>query len=330
MTLSPPVQAFVDATPNEALDFLTIAEQRQFMRHTSDLLYLRFGQRREPVAAVTDYQVAVDGGRIRVRAYRPNNESPLPAHVFLHGGAWWLGSIDEYVNDALCRYRCEHARCVVLAVGYRLAPEHKFPTAINDVRAALQWIVQQADLLGIDPNVISIGGASAGANLAAATALACRDLAGPALAFQLLEVPALDLTLAHARRGFEAVELAPLGIDPSILDLAVHYYLADPAQALSELASPIRAAELSGLPPAHVITAELDPLRGEGEHYAALLATAGVRVTTRRYLDAIHATSFLTRIWPTARAWQHDAASILRQAHERAAGSEDYRSAMRA
>jgi acetyl esterase len=330
MTLPSPIQAFVDATQGEALDFLTVAEQRQFMRHSSDLLYLRFGQRGEPVASVTDYTVPVDGGEIRMRAYRPSSDTPLPGHIFLHGGAWWLGSIDEYVNDALCRYRCNHARCVVLAVGYRLAPEHKFPTAIDDVRAARDWIAQHADTLGVDAQVISIGGTSAGANLAAAIALACRDSTGPALVFQLLEVPVMDLTLEHTRIALEAVELAPLGIHPAHLDLAVRHYLPDPRQALAELASPIHAADLSGLPPAHVITAELDPLREEGEHYAQLLAAADIPVTTQRYPHAVHATSFLTRTWSPARDWQHDAATVLRQAHERACASlEEDRSARR-
>lgn len=317
----PPVQAFLDAARAEPLDFLTVAEQRQFMRHASDLNYLRFGRRGEPVATVTDHEVPVDGGAIRVRAYRPTGEDRLPAHVFLHGGGWWLGSIDEYVNDALCRHRSNHARCVVLAVDYRLAPEHPFPTAINDARAALRWVVANADMLGVDPDVVSIGGHSAGGNLTAAVALACRDGGGPRLVFQLLEVPALDLTRSALRSALETDEFQPLRLDATEADSAVRHYLPDPGQARTALASPVLAPDLSGLPPALVMTAELDPLREEGERYARRLAAAGVPAGVRRCPQAIHATSFLTRTWPPAREWLDTAADLLRAAHQRAGGT---------
>ncbi|SRR6266568_449852 len=133
MRLAPQIQAFFEAAPKELLDFLTVQEQRQLIRHLSDLNYLRFGRRAEPVAAVADLMVPVDGGQITVRAYRPSNQAPLPAPIELHGGGWWLGSIDEHVNEAICRYWCVHAHCVVLAVEYRLAPEHPFPTAVDDL-----------------------------------------------------------------------------------------------------------------------------------------------------------------------------------------------------
>jgi acetyl esterase len=245
--------------------------------------------------------------------------------VVLHGGAWWLGSSDEYVNDALCRHRCVNAACVVFAVDYRLAPEHKFPTALGDVQAALRWITGNACALGVDPDVVSIGGTSAGANLAAATALACRGN-GPSLVFQLLEVPVLDLTLASMRALLASMrsrltsgEFEPLDIDPTRLADAVRRYLHDPGQARLPLVSPIHADDLSGLPPAHIITAELDPLRDEGERYAHLLSEAGVPVTVVRYPRAIHATSFLTRTWEPAQHWQGSAATAVRRAHEQAA-----------
>ncbi|HEX5113722.1 MAG TPA: alpha/beta hydrolase [Pseudonocardiaceae bacterium] len=317
----PPVRAFLEAARAAPPELLTVAEQRLFMRRGSDRNYLRFGRRGEPVAAVTDHEVSVDGGAIRVRAYRPTSEDRLPVHVFLHGGGWWLGSIDEYVNDALCRHRGNHARCVVLAVDYRLAPEHPFPTAINDTRAVLRWVVANADLLGVDPDIMSIGGHSAGGNLAAAVAMACRDAGGPKLVFQLLEVPALDLTRSAMRSALEADEFQPLRLDASEADSAVQHYLPDPGQARSILASPLLAGDLSGLPPAHVMTAELDPLREEGERYARRLAAAGVPASARRCPQAIHSTSFLTRTWPPARDWLDTAADVLRAAHERADGT---------
>jgi acetyl esterase len=317
----PPVQAFLDIARAAPPEFLTVAEQRQFMWHASNLNYLRFGRRGEPVAAVTDHEVPVDGGAIRVRAYRPTGEDRLPVHVFLHGGGWWLGSIDEYVNDALCRHRGNHARCVVLAVDYRLAPEHPFPTAINDAHAALRWVVANADMLGVNPDIISVGGHSAGGNLAAAVALACRGARGPRLVFQLLEVPALDLTRSALRSALETDEFQPLGLGASETDSAVRNYLPDPGQARTALASPVLASDLSGLPPAHIMTAELDPLREEGERYARRLAAAGVPAGVRRCPQAIHATSFLTRTWPPAREWLDTAATVLQAAHQRADGT---------
>jgi acetyl esterase len=319
MTLAPQVQAFLAASPAERLDSLPVPEQRQRIRYLSDRNYLRYGRPAEPVAAVTDHQVPVDGGHITVRAYRPGPQAPLPAHLELHGGGWWLGSIDEEVNEAICRYRCRHAGCVVVAVGYRLAPEHPFPTAIGDVYTALQWVSANAAELGIDPGLISIGGTSAGGNLAAAVTLRARDAGGPPLVFQLLDVPALDLTGETMRAAAASEVLRPVAHQIREFETPLQRYFRDPADALLPLASPVFAADLSGLPPAHIMTAEYDPLRDEGEWYARRLADAGVEVTLARHAGAIHGTGFLTAVWEPARQWQHEAATMLRSAHERAA-----------
>jgi acetyl esterase len=318
MRFAPQIQAFFDAAPAEPLDFLTVQEQRQLIRHLSDLNYLRFGRRAEPVAAVTDYAVPAEHGEVTVRAYRPSARVPLPAHLDLHGGGWWLGSIDEHINDAICRYRCVHARCVVLAVEYRLAPEHPFPAAVDDAYAALRWVAGHAAELGIDARSISVGGTSAGGNIAAVLTLRARDAGGPALVFQLLDVPALDLTGDSVRAALATEEFAPLA-RRSTYDVTLGRYLPDPADARLPLASPLRARDLSGLPPAHVMTAEYDPLREEGERYARRLAAAGVPVTATRHAGAIHGAGYLSRVWPPAQEWQHEAAIMLRQAHERTA-----------
>jgi acetyl esterase len=319
LNLDTAVQAFLDANPPESLEFLTVAEQRQLMRHLSDVNYLRFGRRAERVESVTDHEVAVHGGRIRVRMYRPGASDRLPVHVFLHGGGWWLGSIDEYVNEAICRYRCVHAHCVVAAVDYRLAPEHPFPTAINDICAVLRWINGEANALAVEPGMLSIGGVSAGGNLAAAVTLNVRDEGGPALVFQLLEVPAFDLTGALMQAALATEDLRPLADRAAEFTTATRLYLSDPQQAMLPLASPGHADDLSGLPPAQILTAELDPLRDEGEDYARRLAAAGVPAAVKRWPGAIHATSFLTRAWPSAQAWQHAAAAAIRDAHQQAA-----------
>jgi acetyl esterase len=320
VTAPGPVQAFLDAQPREPLDFLTVVEKRQFLQHLSDLNYLRYGRRPEPGAVVTDHLVPTPTGPVRVREYRPAPPGPLPAHVFLHGGGWWLGSVDELVNDAICRLRCVRAGCVVLAVDYALAPELRFPVAIEQVYAVLTEVVAAAGRWRVDPGAISVGGVSAGGNLAAALTLKCRREGGPALAYQLLEVPILDLT-----RWLSVGARDPDPHHAEQLVAAVRRYLPDDAAAAGELASPLRAGDLSGLPPAYVMTAELDPLRRDGERYAAELAAAGVPATVSVEPGAIHGVSFLTRVWPPAGQWQEAAASAIGRAHDRARVREGIR-----
>ncbi|MGH3376877.1 MAG: alpha/beta hydrolase, partial [Actinoallomurus sp.] len=194
-----------------------------------------------------------------------------------------------------------------------LAPEHRFPIPLDDCYAALCWTAANADLLGIDPGNLSIGGSSAGGNLAAAVTLRCRDEDGPELRFQLLEVPALDLTRGIAR------ETLASGVIPDVpqptMDSAARAYLQDVAQARDPLASPLFADDMRGLPPTHVMTAEFDMLRTEGERYAERLRAAGVPATHRRYAGALHGTAMLTRTWECAAEWQRDAAQALRRAH---------------
>lgn len=198
---------------------------------------------------------------------------------------------------------------------YRLAPENRFPVPLDDCYTALSWAVTNAGLLDVDPSNISIGGASAGANLAAAVTLRCRDERGPRLVFQLLEAPALDLTGRTARETLNS-GLIPDAIPQSDMEDLALTYLGDPALAQDPLASPLFAGDLHGLPPAHIMTAEYDVLRTEGELYADRLALAGVCVTRHRYPEALHGTSIYTRIWELARTWQHDAASALKRAHK--------------
>src|SRR5260370_25706720 len=205
----PPVQEFLDAAPKESVDHLTVREQRQRIRQLSDLNYNRFGRRAEAASVATDHTVPVDRGEITVRAYRPSTQGPLPGHVELHGGGWWLGSIDEHVNEAICRYRCVHAYCVVFAVEYRLAPEHPFPTAVNDVYAALHWIVGHATELGLDASRISIRGTSAGGDPAAALTLLAPATPRPQPVLQPLELPSPDLTGETMRAGRGTQEPAP-------------------------------------------------------------------------------------------------------------------------
>jgi acetyl esterase len=312
MNLQPEITRFLNANPAEPLDHLSVADQRQYMRLATDLNFLRFGTRGPKVHEVSDHAVPVAGGHITARVYRPGPETSLPAHLSLHGGGWWQGSIDDYISDAICRQRCAEAHAVVVALEYRLAPEHKFPVALNDAYAALCWLAGNAEELGIDPGNLSVGGSSAGANLAAALTQRVRDEGGPGLVFQLLEVPVLDLTVRTARAAVESPrqEAMLAGVLTGI-----EHYLDDDGQALDPLVSPLHATDLADLPPAVIFTAEFDPLHLEGERYAERLRAAGVKATAVRHAGAIHGSALLTRIWNPAADWQRQAAAALRDAH---------------
>jgi acetyl esterase len=174
------------------------------------------------------------------------------------------------------------------------------------------WLADHAAALRVDPDNISIGGGSAGGNLAAALAIKARDAGGPRPVFQLLEVPALDLTLATARHTAATADGQDMADE---LDVAVDRYLADPRQAEHRLASPLLAEDLHGLPPAVILTAEHDPLRADGDRYATRLNAAGVPARVIRHPGALHGTAMITRTWAPAAAWQREAAVALRDAH---------------
>jgi acetyl esterase len=312
MTLPEPVEQYLRACDGIPLDHLPVPEQRAASRLLIDLNFLRFGQRGPAVHAVSDHLVPVDGGSIRVRLYRPSPAPRLPLHVWLHGGGWWQGSIDELVSDAMCRQRAALSGVAVATVDYRLAPEYRYPIALHDCRYAIIWLLENAAGIGIDASSVSVGGNSAGANLAAALTLLLRDKDGVSLAAQLLEVPFLDLTLAPLRRAVRHGRVQDISAD---LELAVARYLPRPQDALDELASPLRAADLRGLPRALIYTAEFDPLHVEGARYAQRLREAGVTADIVREPGGVHGSSLLTRTWPPAAAWQDRAASALRAAH---------------
>ena len=219
---------------------------------------------------------------VAIRIYRPA-PGTLPAYVFVHGGGWWLGSLDE--SNSTCRRRAADAGCVVISVDYRLAPEHRFPAAVHDVWTAVQWVFANAEALDIDPTQVVVGGASAGGNLAAAMTLLARDDPNINFAAQIPEVPVLDLTLTTCAAS--AAEFATgYGFTKADLIECVEFYLGD-QDPKDVLASPL-LADLQGLPPAFVTTAEYDPIRDDGEAYAAKLAAAGVSVTLRRWEGHVH------------------------------------------
>jgi acetyl esterase len=238
------------------------------------------------VESVADLHAPGPAGDIRVRLYRPRGAAdagPLPALVYFHGGGWTIGDLDTH--DVVCRVLADLARCAVASVDYRLAPEHKFPAAVDDAVAATRWIAREAGRLGIDARRIAVGGDSAGGNLAAVVALIARDAGDPALAMQTLIYPATDMaadTASHLRYGE-----GHLLTRDAILWFRGNYLRAGPDEA-DWRASPLKAADLSGLPPAYVITAGFDPLVDEGRAYADRLRAAGVPVTYECFEGMIH------------------------------------------
>jgi acetyl esterase len=244
-----------------------------------------FAGKPEPVGAVADLQIEAEVP-LRARHYAPLETGGAdPLLVFFHGGGFTYGDLDTH--DGVCRLLCRHAGAHVLAIDYRLAPEHPFPAAVEDARAALSWASAHAQELGADPGRIGVGGDSAGGNLAAVAAqLAARD-GGPAPVLQLLIYPATDCTRHRRSR-----ELFGDGffLTSSQMDWFEENYLGSVggASCRDPRASPLIAKDLSGLAPAIVVTAGFDPLRDEGEEYADALRAAGTPALSRRFPAFVH------------------------------------------
>ncbi len=258
----------------------------------------------------TRVTMPVDGGSITLSVHRPvDAQGVLPGHLYLHGGGWVAGDGDAPAVDITCAERAVGARCVVVAADYRKAPEHPFPTGLEDCHAALRWMVANAAEWGIDPDRIAVGGGSAGGNLAAALSLKARDEGGPAICFQLLEVPALDLTSSLPSHGDES-----LGRDYALsradVDRLIPLYAKDIDPAHPYL-SPLLAEDLTGLPPAHLMSAEFDLLRDDGAAYARRLTEAGVRATSSLGAGHVHVSPAFTLAMPTARTWRDEAVAVL-------------------
>ena len=235
------------------------------------------------VARQVDHAIPGPEGLVPVRLYAPEEgEEPPGLVVYLHGGGWLMGSRASY--EPTCRALCAASGQAVLFVEYRLAPEDPFPASLEDSWAAVQWAGEHAGELGADPARLAVAGDSAGANLAAVCARRARDAGGPAVAFQLLVYPATD---ARAEAPSYAEFADGPGLTADGMRACWHAYVGDGDREDPDV-SPAAAGDLAGLPPALVITAEIDPLRDEGEHYARRLAEAGVPVQQRRVSGAPH------------------------------------------
>lgn len=293
MPLDPDAQLVLDmmrAAGRPAFETLSPAEARQAYAASRKVLQ----PEPEPVAEVRDASVPGPHGAVPVRLYRPRGSEAgdvLPALVYYHGGGWLLGGLDSH--DGVCRRFANAARCRVISVDYRMAPEHKFPAAVDDCAAATRWVVDRAAELGVDPARVAVGGDSAGGNLAAVMALMARDGSLPPLVFQLLIYPATDMlmTSVSARTVTEGVPLTS-----STMRWFIDHYVRDGQDARDWRASPLRAADLSGTAQALVLTCSYDPLCDEGIAYARRLEQEGVRVAHLHLSDQAHGFVSMGRI----------------------------------
>ncbi len=231
-----------------------------------------------PVRSVENRSIPGPGGPIPIRIYRPEGTGPFPLLVFFHGSGFVLLDLDTH--DDICRRLCRGARCIVVSVDYRLAPEHKFPAGPDDCLAATRWVAAHAAGLGGGLARIAVAGDSAGGCLAAATALQLRDAGGPNLCGQLLFYPVTDYTAPPTRSYIECAN--GFGLTQTGMQWFWDHYLQSPSQADDPRASPLRAKSFDRLPAACILTAEYDVLRDEGEQYAKRLQDAGVDTVMHR------------------------------------------------
>lgn len=261
------------------------------------------------VAHVESQSIEGPAGRIPLRIYTPEGARPKPGLVYFHGGGFVVCDLDSH--DTTCRELANGADCVVVSVDYRLAPEAKFPAAPEDCYAATQWVARCVDQLGIDSSRLAVAGDSAGGNLATAVARMCRDRGGPSLVHQLLVYPVTDHrfdTKSYRENG------SGYFLTERMMRWFWHHYLEEESDGANPLASPLRADDLEGLPPATVLTAEYDPLRDEGRAYAERLQAAGVETTFIDYPGVFHGFFGMGQQIPRARQAVADACAALGKA----------------
>jgi acetyl esterase len=261
------------------------------------------------VGSVADRTIPGPAGAIPVRIYTPASNATGAGLVYYHGGGFVIGGLDTH--DPTCRALANASGATIVSVDYRLAPEHKYPAAADDCYAALLWTAEHGAEIGVDPKRLAVAGDSAGGNLAAVTALLARERRGPALRYQLLIYPVTDhrFDTASYRDNGEGYFLSA-----AQMKWFWDHYLERPEQGDEHAASPLRAKDLAGLPPALVITAEYDPLRDEGEAYAARLREAGVEADLIRYPGQIHGFFAMFELLDDGRAAVDRAGAALRRA----------------
>ena len=263
------------------------------------------------IGRVANREIPGEGGGIPIRVYTPvaPGADRLPGLVYFHGGGFVIGNLDTH--EGLCRILANETGCRVVSVDYRLAPEHRFPAALDDAFAATRWIAEHAPELGIDPNCIAVAGDSAGGNLAAAVCQQAKADGGPLLALQVLFCPVLDQPgETESRRLFAEGHL----LEKASLEWFYAHYCPAGSDLTDPRLSPLRAGELAGLPPAHIHTAAFDPLRDEGKAYADRLVRAGVKVRYTCHDGMVHHFYCMAGAIPAARAALKEAGAAIKAA----------------
>jgi acetyl esterase len=308
MPLHPQCKAFLDLLASfggPPLEQMTVADARAQSRGM-----IEFGHPREEMAHVEDRTIPADGRQIPIRVYRPSAADGLAALMYFHGGGFVLCDLETH--DRECRALANASGCVVVSVDYRRPPECPFPAAPEDCYAATRYVAGHPQEFGIDPERLGVAGDSAGGNLAAVVTLMARERGGPGLAFQLLVYPLVDL------EDVERPSMREYGHDHfatiESLDWFNTHYIPHREDRRHPFASPIRARDFAGLPPASVITAECDPIRDQGEAYAQQLQAAGVPVELKRYDGMIHPFFSLGGLVDGGREALQDAGAAARRA----------------
>jgi acetyl esterase len=307
MPLDPQAQALLEQMREagaKPFEELTVAEAR-----LASWAFLDLTGEPEEVASVEHRFIPGPTADIPVRIYRPAGDGPHPAIVYFHGSGWVIANIE--ISDVATRSLANSTGCVVVSVNYQKAPEHKFPVPFDDCYAATSWVAEHAAALGVDPGRIAVAGDSAGGNIAAAICLRARDHGGPSIAYQVLIYPATDC-------GWDkpsAIENAEgYLLQRGSMEWFWNHYLSSMAEAENPYVSPLRAANLSGLPPAYICTAEFDPLRDDGELYGERLRDAGVPVKYTQYDGMIHGFYWMTGVLDQARNLHAEIAEEVRAA----------------
>ena len=297
--------AALEAAGLPPFEHMTVPQAREATKGFIDL------QGEPEEIAAEERSIPGPAGEIPVRVYTPAGERPKPVIVYFHGGGWVIGELDTVDNPL--RRIANRTDAVIVSVDYRLAPEHRYPAAFDDCYAATAWVAEHAAELGGDPERVAVCGDSAGGNLAAAVAIAARDRQSPRLAAQLLIYPVTDFDFTT--ESYEQNGDGYLLTKGSMQWFWAHYL---GAQDLGKdpYACPARADDLAGLPPAFVATAEFDPLRDEGEAYAANLRIAGVDVTAKRYDGMLHGFAWTLGATPSGAALIDDLAAAFRRVLE--------------
>ena len=308
----------LDPNAKKILDMLATAGvakasgfSAQQMRDGFHRMAMLVDDRQAPVGKIVDGQIPGPAGPLRTRSYFPQGTvaEQMPGLVYFHGGGGIFGSIDTH--EGLCRMLANESGCMVIAVGYRQAPEHKFPAALDDCYAATVWVFEHALQLGLDPKRIAVGGDSAGGSLAAVVCQQAKEHKGPQIALQVLLCPFLDLDAdTTSSRSFDQGYF----LNKATIAWMVSLYCTPDVDRSDPRLSPLRAKDVSGLPQTHIHTAEYDPLRDEGEAYARRLESAGVSVRYTCHMGMIHHFFGMAGVIPYARVAMKTVGAAIRQA----------------